>query len=93
MLIAFQDVEDALVAYTNEQVRYQAPAEAVSANQQATNLSNELYTRGLAAVGTRLSPVRSVGARRLFGYHSPVTVQAAGRVSRGGRHWCGEERS
>jgi multidrug efflux system outer membrane protein len=49
VLTAFQDVENSLVAYINEQVRHRALAEAVAANQRSTDLSNELYGRGLAA--------------------------------------------
>jgi len=49
VLTAFQDVENSLVAYLNEQVRHRALAEAVAANQRSTDLSNELYGRGLAA--------------------------------------------
>ena len=46
VLTAFQDVEVALVSYTNEKVRHESIAEAVAANQRATDLSNELYSRG-----------------------------------------------
>ncbi len=49
VLTAFQDVESALVSYTNEKVRHQSLADAVKWNQQANDLSNELYSRGLAA--------------------------------------------
>jgi len=47
VLIAFQDVENALVAYGNEQVRYRALADAVAANRRAMELASELYTKGL----------------------------------------------
>ena len=47
VIIAFQDVENALVAYGNEQVRYRALADAVAANRRAMELANELYTKGL----------------------------------------------
>lgn len=47
VITAFQDVEDALVAYNNEQVRYQALADAVAGNRRALELANELYTKGL----------------------------------------------
>ena len=49
LLVAFQDVENALIAYMTEKVRYQSLAEAVTANEQATDLSSELYSRGLIA--------------------------------------------
>jgi len=47
VLTAFQDVEDSLVAYANEQVRYRSLAEAVVADRRAVELANELYTKGL----------------------------------------------
>ena len=47
VMTALQDVEGALVAYNNEQVRYQALTEAVAANRRALSLANELYTKGL----------------------------------------------
>jgi multidrug efflux system outer membrane protein len=47
VVTAFQDVEDALVAYNNEQVRYRALADAVEANRRALALATELYTKGL----------------------------------------------
>jgi outer membrane protein, multidrug efflux system len=49
LLTAFQDVESALVAYVNEKVRHQSLSDAVAANQLATDLSTELYSRGLTA--------------------------------------------
>ncbi len=49
VLVAFQDVENALVAYSNEQIRRQSLAIAVESGRQSTELSNELYTRGLTA--------------------------------------------
>lgn len=49
VLRALQDVENALVAFTNEQVRYESLAEAVAANQRSFELSYELYSRGLTA--------------------------------------------
>ncbi len=46
VLIAFQEVENALVACAEEQARYQALVEAVKASQEAADLSYELYDRG-----------------------------------------------
>lgn len=46
VLVAFAEVETALVAYVNEQERYRSLADAVAANQISFDLSNELYTRG-----------------------------------------------
>lgn len=47
VLTAFQDVEVALVAYMNEKIRHQSLTESVAESQKATDLSNELYSRGL----------------------------------------------
>jgi len=46
VLTAFQDVEDALVAYANEQTRYKALNDAVVADRRSLELSKELYTTG-----------------------------------------------
>lgn len=46
VLIAFQEVENALTAYTDEQIRRESLLEAVEASQQSTSLSYELYDRG-----------------------------------------------
>jgi len=46
VLTAFQDVEDGLVAYANEQTRYQALNDSVVANKRALELSTELYRTG-----------------------------------------------
>ena len=45
MLIALQDVENALVAYAKEQQRANRSADAVAANRRAVELSTQLYTR------------------------------------------------
>lgn len=47
VLAAFQEVEDALIAYSKEQERHKALAKAVSANQLAVHLATELYQKGL----------------------------------------------
>lgn len=49
VLSAFQEVEDALIAYTKEQERHKALAQAVAANQMAVQLANERYQKGLTA--------------------------------------------
>jgi len=46
VLTAFQDVENALVAYANEQTRYKALDDSVVANKRALEIANELYTTG-----------------------------------------------
>ena len=47
VLTALKDVEDALIAYSKEQVTRDSLIQAVKANRQASNIANELYTRGL----------------------------------------------
>ncbi len=49
VLSAFKEVEDALIAYSKEQERHKALAQAVSANQLAVQLANERYQKGLTA--------------------------------------------
>ena len=46
VLTTFQNVEDGLVAYANEQTRYQALNDSVVANQRALQISTELYRTG-----------------------------------------------
>ncbi len=62
VLTALQDVENALVAYTNERRRYQALAEAVASNQRSVELSNDLYVRGLGAFLNVLDSQRALYA-------------------------------
>jgi NodT family efflux transporter outer membrane factor (OMF) lipoprotein len=47
VLQSFSDVEDALVAYAQDQNRTKSLADAAAANQRAVDLSNQLYSRGL----------------------------------------------
>jgi len=47
VLTSLEEVEDALVAYTHEQVRRRTLTTAVEANQRAVELANERYTKGL----------------------------------------------
>ena len=46
ILTAFQDVENALIAYTKDQQRRTALIDAVTANRKAVKLSTLLYTEG-----------------------------------------------
>ena len=46
VLISFRDVENALVAYANEQTRWKALNDSVVANRRALEIANELYTTG-----------------------------------------------
>jgi NodT family efflux transporter outer membrane factor (OMF) lipoprotein len=47
VLAAFQEVENALIAYAKEQERRTALIDAVTANRKAVDLSTRLYTEGL----------------------------------------------
>jgi outer membrane protein, multidrug efflux system len=47
VLRALEDVENALVAYGQERVRWQHLNDAVQANRRAVDLANQLYTKGL----------------------------------------------
>ena len=47
VLTSLEEVENALVDYSKEQVRYRSLAESVDANLRTVSLTNELYTRGL----------------------------------------------
>ena len=47
ILTALRDVEDAIVAYTQERDRREALVAAASSNQRAVDLATALYTRGL----------------------------------------------
>jgi len=60
VLVAFADVEDALVASANEQVRQRALAEAVAANRRSLELANELYAKGLGNFLNVLDAERSL---------------------------------
>ncbi len=47
VLTAFKEVENALIAYTNEQQRHKSLAQAVAASQLAVQMADERYHRGL----------------------------------------------
>jgi NodT family efflux transporter outer membrane factor (OMF) lipoprotein len=49
VLSSFQEVEDALVATSQEQLRQKALVQSVAANQLAVQLANERYQKGLTA--------------------------------------------
>jgi NodT family efflux transporter outer membrane factor (OMF) lipoprotein len=48
VLVALEDVENALTAYAKEQVRRESLSQSVDANRQALELSTQLYKSGLA---------------------------------------------
>jgi outer membrane protein, multidrug efflux system len=47
VLIALEDVENALVAYSKEKETRRALSDSVEANTRAVNIANELYSKGL----------------------------------------------
>jgi len=60
VLQAFQDVEDALVAFSNEQATRAQLEDAVRANQRAAELARNLYAQGLTDFLTVLVAEESV---------------------------------
>jgi NodT family efflux transporter outer membrane factor (OMF) lipoprotein len=49
VLTALQEVEDALVAYAKERVRYGSLQEQVESNRQALGIANDRYVRGVGS--------------------------------------------
>ncbi|MBU6410754.1 MAG: efflux transporter outer membrane subunit [Verrucomicrobia bacterium] len=47
-LTAFEDVENSLAAYANEQIRRQSLQDAVASSRKSLDLANKLYANGLA---------------------------------------------
>jgi multidrug efflux system outer membrane protein len=62
VLIALQDVENALVAYAKEYERRKSLVDAVAANRKAVDLSTQLYTQGLTDFLNVLNAQRSLFA-------------------------------
>jgi outer membrane protein TolC len=60
VLTALEDVENALVAYANEQTRRRSLAEATQAGQRAFALARDQYTSGLVDIQTVLDTQRSL---------------------------------
>jgi len=60
VLTALQDVEDALVAYANEQTRRRSLSEAAQAGQSAFDLARDQYTSGLIDFQTVLNTQQSL---------------------------------
>jgi outer membrane protein, multidrug efflux system len=48
VLISFEEVENALVAYAKEQVRHQSLEDAVRSSKESLHLANQLYVDGLS---------------------------------------------
>jgi NodT family efflux transporter outer membrane factor (OMF) lipoprotein len=60
VLTALKDVEDALVAYANEQIREKSLAEALKAGQSAFELARDQYASGLVNFQTVLDTQQSL---------------------------------
>jgi NodT family efflux transporter outer membrane factor (OMF) lipoprotein len=76
VLAALADVENALVNYGNEQIRYRSLVDAVAANRRAVAMANELYTRGLIPFLNVLDAQRS-----LYSAESDLTQSEATMAS------------
>ncbi len=59
-LSAFEDVENALVAYAKEQVRRRSLEDAVESSQESLRLANQLYANGLSDFINVLDAERSL---------------------------------
>jgi len=60
VLTSLEDVENALVAYTAENIRRKNLTEAVNANRRAVELANELFSKGLVDFLNVLDAERSL---------------------------------
>ncbi len=74
VLTSLEDVENALVAYSREQVRRAQLADAVEANRRAVALSNELYLRGLGNFLNVLDSQRALFSSQSDQVQSEATV-------------------
>ncbi|HOB72900.1 MAG TPA: efflux transporter outer membrane subunit [Phycisphaerae bacterium] len=74
VLVAFQEVENALVAYQEEQIRYQSLIEAVQASQEATEISVERFRHGQTNFLDVLESQRSLYASQDALIESETTV-------------------
>lgn len=76
LLTALEDVENALVAYGQEQARQRALATAVEANRHAVAMATELYTKGLADFLNVLEAQRALLAAESQWVHSTTALSA-----------------
>jgi NodT family efflux transporter outer membrane factor (OMF) lipoprotein len=60
VLTAFEEVENNLTTYANEQIRRRSLQDAVAASQKSVDLANKLYTNGLADFLNVLDAERSL---------------------------------
>ena len=74
VLVALEDTENALTAYAREQTRRESLSKSVQANQQALELSTQLYKSGLADFLRVLDSERSLYAAQDALVQSDQTV-------------------
>jgi multidrug efflux system outer membrane protein len=74
VLVALEDAENALTAYAREQTRRESLSQSVQANQQALELSTQLYNNGLADFLHVLDSERSLYAAQDALVQSDQTV-------------------
>jgi NodT family efflux transporter outer membrane factor (OMF) lipoprotein len=75
ILVALQEVEDALVDYAKEQAHRAELADSVAANAKAVDLANQRYTQGLVDFLSVLDAQRSLYVTQ------DALVQSEGRIS------------
>lgn len=75
ILVALQEVEDALVAYAKEQAHRAELSDSVAANTKAVDLANQRYTQGLVDFLSVLDAQRSLYVTQ------DALVQSEGRIS------------
>jgi multidrug efflux system outer membrane protein len=75
-LSAFEDVENALVAYAKEQVRRRSLEDAVKSSQESLRLANKLYANGLTDFINVLDAERSLYEEQDSLAQSDMTVSA-----------------
>jgi NodT family efflux transporter outer membrane factor (OMF) lipoprotein len=74
VLVALEDAENALTAYAREQTRRESLSQSVHANEQALELSTQLYNSGLADFLSVLDSERSLYAAQDALVQSDQTV-------------------
>ena len=93
VLTSFEDVENSLVAFANEQTRYRALADAVAANRRALQLANDRYTKGIADFLNVVDAQRSLYQTedQLADSQSTVTVNLVALYKALGGGWENEK--
>jgi outer membrane protein, multidrug efflux system len=76
VLTALEEVESALTAYGNEQVRYRSLLAAVAANRRAVDMANDLYLQGLVPFLNVL-----IDQRALYAVESELALSEANMAS------------